>query len=184
MKEIKTFNPDVRIETNRLVLRYLKESDRDAIFTNINNDKEVLKYFLDKYLEDKSELDLSKRIKFCLDNERYFFVIELKETHEVIGMIFQCSTPDRYFDSSEIGYAIGRKYWNKGYTTEAFKAMIDFVFSLGVNKIIASHIIDNRASKRVIEKCGLIYEGRRIEDIFYHEQYHDVDYYYLLNPRK
>ena len=55
------FNPDVVIKTERLVLRYLKESDRHAIFTNINNDKEVLKYFLDNYLEDESLLNLEKR---------------------------------------------------------------------------------------------------------------------------
>lgn len=178
------FNPDVVIKTERLVLRYLKESDRHAIFTNINNDKEVLKYFLDNYLEDESLLNLEKRVKFCLENERYFFVIELKDTHEVIGMIFQCSTPERYFNHSEIGYAIGRKYWNNGYATEALRAMINFIFSLGINKVIVSHIVDNLSSKRVIEKCQMVYEGRRIADVYYHEQYHDVDYYYLLNPHK
>ena len=184
MTALKEFDPNITIETERLFLRFMSVNDTHAIFVNINNDKEVLQYFIDKYLEDEKEMTLDRTVKFCLDNQRYMFAIELKETHEVIGMILQCSTPDRYFNSSEIGYAIGKKYWNNGYATEAMRAMIDFVFSLGVNKIIASHIIDNRASKRVIEKCGLIYEGRRIEDIFYHEQYHDVDYYYLLNPRK
>ena len=178
------FDPSVIIETDRLVLRYLKASDRHAIFVNINNDKEVLKYFLGKYLEDENELVLDKRINFCIENKRYLFAIELKDTHEVIGMILQCSVPDQYFNNSEIGYAIGRKYWNKGYVTEAMKAMIDFVFSLGVNKVIASHIVGNDASKRVIEKCGMIYEGRRIQELFYHEQYCDVDYYYLLSEHK
>ena len=181
---IKEFNPRVVIETDRLALRFLKESDRHAIFVSINNDKDVLQYFLDNYLEDESFMTLDKRIKFCLENERYFFAIELKKTHEVIGMILQCSTPDRYFNSSEIGYAIGKKYWNNGYATEAMRAMIDFVFSLGVNKVIASHIVENVASKRVIEKCDMLYEGRRKQDIYYHEQYYDVDYYYLLNPYK
>ena len=181
---IKEFDPNVVIETERLVLRYLKASDRHAIFVNINNDKEVLKYFLDRYLENEQELSLENRIQYCLENKRYFFAIELKDTHEVIGMILQCSAPDIYFNNSEIGYAIGRKYWNKGYVTEAMKSMINFVFSLGVNKVIASHIVGNDASKRVIEKCDMIYEGRRKAELFYHEQYHDVDYYYLLNPNK
>ena len=178
------FDPNVVIETDRLVLRYMRSSDRHALFVNINNDKEVLKYFLDKYLEDESELLLDKRINFCIENKRYLFSIELKENHEVIGMILQCSVPDQYFNNSEIGYAIGRKYWNHGYVTEAMKAMIDFVFSAGVNKVIASHIVGNNASKRVIEKCGMIFEGRRKEDLYYHEQYYDVDYYYLLKDHK
>ena len=99
-------------------------------------------------------------------------------------MIHECSTPSETFDSSEIGYAIGRKYWNQGYMSEALKAMIDFIFKTGVHKVVVSHLVGNNASKRVIEKCGLIYEGRRKEEIHYHEQYWDVDYYYLLNTSK
>ena len=49
MKQLKEFDPNIVIETDRLVLRYMKSGDRHAIFVNINNDKEVLKYFLDKY---------------------------------------------------------------------------------------------------------------------------------------
>ena len=180
----KEFDPNVVIETKRLVLRYLDVKDSHAIFLNINNDKEVLKYFLDRYLEDETLMTIKERVKFCLENKRYFFVMELKDTNEVIGMIFQCSTPEKYFNNSEIGYAIGRNYWNQGYATEALKAMIDFVFSVGVNKVIVSHIVENIASKKVIEKCGLIYESRRKEDIYYHDKYYDVDYYYLLNPNK
>ena len=157
------FYPDVVIETERLVLRYMKSSDRHDIFININHDKEVLKYFLDRYLEDENDLVLDQRINFCLENKRYLFSIELKESHEVIGMILQCSAPDKYFPNSEVGYAIGRKYWNQGYTTEAMKAMIKFLFSIGVNKVIASHLIGNDASKRVMEKCEMIYECRRIK---------------------
>ena len=86
------FNPNIILETKRLRLRSLKESDSHAIFKNINNDKEVLKYFLDRYLEDESLMTIKERVKFCLENKRYFFVMELKDTNEVIGMIFQCST--------------------------------------------------------------------------------------------
>ena len=181
---MKEFDPNVVIETNRLVLRAMKISDTHAIFLNINNDKEVLKYFVDRYVEKESDMVLDKVIKYCLDNQRYFFAIELKDTREVIGMILQCSGASPVFNTTEIGYAIGRQYWNNGYATEALKAMIDFIFSRGIHKVVVSHIIGNDASKRVIQKCGLIHEGIRKEDIYYHEQYFDVDYYYLLNPNK
>ena len=177
---MKEFDPNVKLETERLILRFMRVSDTHDIFMNINHDKDVLRYFLDKYKEEESEMTLDRTINYCLENKRYLFAIELKDTQEVIGMILQCSTPDRYFQHSEIGFAIGQKYWNKGYTTEAFKAMIDFCFDIGVHKVVASHIVENVASKRVIEKCGLIYEGRRKDDILYHDKYHDVDYYYLI----
>lgn len=181
---MKQFDPTNKIETDRLILRYMNVNDTHAIFLNINSDKEVLKYFVDRYVEKESDMILDKIIKFCLDNQRYLFAIELKETHEVIGMILQCSSASPVFNTTEIGYAIGRKYWNKGYATEALKAMIGFVFSQGAHKVYVSHIIGNDASKRVIQKCGLVHEGIRKEDIHYHEQYFDVDYYYLLNPNK
>ena len=184
MTALKEFDPNITIETERLFLRFMNADDTHAIFVNINNDNEVLQYFIDKYLEDEKEMTLDRTVKFCLDNQRYMFAIELKDTHEVIGMIHQCSGASPVFNSTEIGYAIGRKYWNKGYVTEALKAVIPFMFSLGIHKVVVSHLVGNNASKRVIEKCGLIYEGRRIEEIHYHEQYYDVDYYYLLNPNK
>ena len=184
MRMRKSFNSNATFETKRLRMRFISENDIHAIFLNINNDKEVLKYYLDKYLEKEEDMTLNKVIKYCLENERYFFAIELKDTKEVIGMIHECSTPSETFDSSEIGYAIGRKYWNQGYMSEALKAMIDFIFKTGVHKVVVSHLVGNNASKRVIEKCDLIYEGRRKEEIHYHEQYWDVDYYYLLNTSK
>lgn len=176
------FNPKAVIETERLILRFMRVEDTHDIFVNINHDQDVLEYFIDKYREKEEEMTLDKTINYCLENERYLFAIELKETHEVIGMILQCSTPSQIFNFSEVGYAIGKKHWNKGYVSEALKAMIDFLFSLGVHKVIASHLIGNNASKRVMEKNHMIFEGIRKEEIYYHNKYHDVAYYYLINP--
>ena len=175
------FSSNTKIETERLILRFMDVKDTHDIFVNINHDRDVLQYFIDKYKEKEEDMTLDKTIKFCLDNERYLFAIELKETHEVIGMILQCSTPNAVFNSSEIGYAIGKKHWNKGYATEALKAMINFLFSLSIHKVVVSHLIDNDASKRVIEKNHMIFEGIRKEEVFYHNKYHDVAYYYLIN---
>ena len=176
------FNPKSIIETERLILRFMRKEDTHDIFVNINHDKDVLEYFIDKYRETEEEMTLDKTINYCLENERYLFAIELKDTHEVIGMILQCSTPNSVFNTSEIGYAIGKRHWNKGYATEALKAMIDFLFSLKIHKVVVSYLIGNDASKRVIEKNNMIFEGIRKDDIYYHDQYHDVAFYYLINP--
>ena len=176
-------NTDIKIETNRLILRYMKTEDQHDIFVNINHNKNVLLYFLSKYCEDESEMQLDKTISFCINNDRYLFAIELKETKEVIGMILQCSTPTELYNSTEIGFAIGEKHWNKGYTTEALSAMIDFMFSLGIHKVYAVHIKENIASKRVMEKCNMIYEGLRKDDVYYHNNYWDTCFYYLINPK-
>ena len=177
------FDPKIVIETDRLILRFMSKKDTHDIFANINHDQEVLKFFIDKYKEKEEDMTLDKTIDYCLQNQRYLFAIEIKDTHEVIGMILQCSTPSPIFNSSEVGYAIGKKHWNKGYVTEAFKAMIDFLFSLGIHKVVASYLIGNDASKRVMEKCHMVFEGIRKDEVFYHDKYHDVAFYYLINPK-
>lgn len=63
-------------------------------------------------------------------------------------------------DRAELGYWIGRPYWNKGYATEAARAMIALGFTrLALNKIVAHHFTRNPASGRVLEKAGLLKEG-------------------------
>lgn len=177
------FNPDIILETQRLILRYMKIEDKHDIFVNISHDKDVLKYFIDKYLEKEEESRLDKTIDFCLKNERYLFAIVLKETNETIGMILQCSTPTEMFNTTEVGYAIGKKHWNKGYTSEALDIFIDFLFSLGIHKVTASCFLENIASKRVMEKCEMMYEGIKKDEVYYHDKYNDLMYYYLINPR-
>lgn len=175
------FDPSVRIETERLVLRFLKIEDREAIHRNISGDSEVTQYFLMKNTEKAEDLPIDRFIKAYTEAEKYCFAIELKSTGEVIGWILQCSVPGMYFNSTEIGYAIGKAYWNKGYVTEALSAMIDFCKSLGIHKIYASHIVENAASGKVMEKCGMIYECTRIHDIEYHGKFWDTRYYYIIN---
>ena len=177
------FDPNAVIKTERLTLRFLKLEDKHDIFVNINSDKDVLKYFIDKYLEQEEESRLDKTIDFCLKNERYLFAIVLKETNETIGMILQCSTPTEMFNTTEVGYAIGKKHWNKGYTSEALDIFIDFLFSLGIHKVTASCFLENAASKRVMEKCEMMYEGIKKDEVYYHDKYNDLMYYYLINPR-
>jgi RimJ/RimL family protein N-acetyltransferase len=60
----------------------------------------------------------------------------------------------------EIGYWIGKPYWNRGYATEATRALIRFGFQeLDLNRIQATHLPQNPASGRVMEKAGMQYEG-------------------------
>lgn len=61
---------------------------------------------------------------------------------------------------ASIGYWLGIPYWNRGYTTEAARAVVAFGFDdLGLQRIEASCLFANTASARVLEKAGLVYEG-------------------------
>lgn len=62
---------------------------------------------------------------------------------------------------AEMGYWIGRPFWNRGYASEAAGAVVDFGFrELGLGRIHASHFGCNPASGRVMEKVGMVREGR------------------------
>ena len=178
---MKDFNEKAILETEHLVLRFLEEDDREAIFNNINHDEEVLKYYVASYEEKAEDFSLKELIERFRANGMYIFAIVLKENMEVIGNILQCNRPNACMHTVEVGYAIGKKYWNRGYMSEALRAMIAFLFETGVHKVTACHMIENGASGRVMEKCGMSYEGRKIDDLFYHGRYHDTLNYYIIN---
>jgi [ribosomal protein S5]-alanine N-acetyltransferase len=61
-------------------------------------------------------------------------------------------------DETEVGFLIDRSHWGKGFATEAALASLRFGFeNFELSHIIALVHPENRASQRVIEKCGLAY---------------------------
>ena len=93
------------------------------------------------------------------DKTFYQWAIELKELGEPIGSISVVNMDDRV-DMVEIGFCIGRSWWGQGIMTEAFRAVISYLFGeVHVLRIEAGHDPRNPASGAVQRKCGLKYEG-------------------------
>jgi ribosomal-protein-alanine N-acetyltransferase len=171
-----------RLETERLIIRPLTNKDAYDVFININNDQHVLDYFGAPYYDNFNSSSIDSLVRLSNDPVSYCWGIELKKINECIGIFLQQSRND-YIGSIEIGYAIGSKYWNQGYITEAVKAVTDYLFkSVNYHKITAGYVLENLASKRVLEKCGMNYEGIRKDDFFHRGCYYDIGYYYLINP--
>ena len=61
---------------------------------------------------------------------------------------------------TELGYWIARDHWNRGYATEATRAVLMLARSLGHSRIVAGHFADNPASGRVLRKAGFCPTGR------------------------
>jgi RimJ/RimL family protein N-acetyltransferase len=73
---------------------------------------------------------------------------------ELIGAIDLRLNPER--NCAELGFWIGRGYWNRGYCTEAARAMMAYGFGvLKCDKISARRVVGNLASGRVLEKIGM-----------------------------
>jgi len=63
-------------------------------------------------------------------------------------------------DSAEVGYWIAHRQWNRGYATEAIRAVLRLAGTLGHHRFSACHFADNPASGRVLRKVGFIPTGQ------------------------
>jgi len=82
---------------------------------------------------------------------------------------------------AEVGYALSKDYWNNGYASEAFKEVIRFGFEkMNLNRVEATCKLPNTASERVMQKCGLTYEGILRKRLFAKGEYHDLKFYSIL----
>lgn len=149
------------IETERLLLRQFNESDAEAMFKNWETDDKVTEFLRWSTVTNISiaEQILHDWIQKYEHSDFYQWAIVLKEFGEPIGTISVVDKNDN-LDIVHIGYCIGSKWWNKGITSEAFKAIIPFFFEeVGVNRIESQHDPNNPNSGKVMQKCGLKYEG-------------------------
>lgn len=81
----------------------------------------------------------------------------------------------------ELGYWLGVPYWNRGYCTEASRAVVDLGFSqLGLHRIQARHLTRNPASGRVMQKLGMQPEGVNRDAILKHDRFEDLAMYAIL----
>ena len=82
---------------------------------------------------------------------------------------------------AEMGYWLGVPYWNQGYTSEAARALIRYGFeTLGLNRIYATHLANNPASGRVMQKVGMTYEGTLRQHVWKWGEAHDLPHYGIL----
>lgn len=151
----------IRLETDRLILRRFEESDTETAFSVWTSDPKVTQYLRWKNHKSLSQMQTLGQswIKKYDDPQWYHWVIVPKEIGFPIGTI-SAANINNETDTIEVGFCIGSGYWGMGYVTEAFACVIQFLFTeVGANRIEAKYDPRNTASGRVLEKCGLTYEG-------------------------
>lgn len=151
---------ELRIETERLILRGWKEHDLDDFFeyASVEGVGEMAGWKHHETIET-SKLILNE---FILGKD--IFAIVLKENQKVIGSLglhySWANEDDNYsmFNIKEIGYVLSKDYWGKELMPEAVNAVIEFCFNdLNIDALTCGHFQINNQSKRVIEKCGFTF---------------------------
>lgn len=155
----------VTLETLRLILRQFVPEDMEPMFQNCWRHFDVWKwtnYAPMDCLEDVVE----KAHMFTADwlgaydrPNRYSWAIQLKSTGQPIGRMFGMRPDDRV-EQIELAYELGPDWWGRGLMTEAVREAIRFFLrDVGLNRVHANHAHENPASGRVMQKCGMTYEG-------------------------
>ena len=151
----------IKLETERLTLRRFNIDDADAMYNNWASDDEVTRFLTWPTHPDVSvsQTVINSWLELYDRPDHYSWTIILKEINEPIGSIAAVELRDD-IGMVHIGYCIGRKWWHKGYTSEALIRLVRFFFDeVWVNRIESRHDPRNPNSGKVMQKAGLRYEG-------------------------
>ncbi|OLF11313.1 GNAT family N-acetyltransferase [Actinophytocola xanthii] len=153
---------DVRLVTERLVLREFALDDEDAVHSFTSDP--VVTRFTD--WGPNSPADTRQFLAYALahanDPWRRGFNLAAIETGSgrLVGSV-EIGVTSTDHQRGELGFVFHRDVWSRGYATEATTALLRFGFEqLGLHRISATCHPDNRASARVLEKVGMELEGR------------------------
>jgi len=129
---------------------------------NLINDKEVIKQLAGYPYPCPSnhiKKDIAKGLKDWKRKEAYPFTV--LADGEIAGQIF-LEEPNRDKGRYDLGFFIGRRFWNKGIVTNAIKEIVKFGFNeLKIYRIQADNDSDNPASGKAMKKAGFKFEGVR-----------------------
>ena len=169
----------IELKSDRLILRRFKEEDAENIFNSFVNNEDFLYYANKEKRSLEEEIKSLKGIEEKYNNLEYYnWLITLKDG-TVIGAINL--NVDNYNESCEFNYAIDEKYRKNGYMTEALNIVKEFVINeLKANRFFGGCEINNIASKKVMEKCGLKYEGILRNHLKLKDGYHDMRVYSFI----
>ena len=150
----------VTLETEHLILRRFTLRDADAMFRNLYSDAEAIRYLpWDTHANiAETEAHLTGYITEYKHKDYYAWAIVLKGPNEPIGFI--SAAVDETINAVKVDYGVGKLWWHKGYTSNALSELIRFSFEeVQANRVYATHDPRNPNSGKVMEKCGMIYEG-------------------------
>jgi ribosomal-protein-alanine N-acetyltransferase len=170
-----------RLQTQRLILRPFNPSDA-AIVQRLAGEKGIADTTLNiphPYPDGAAEAWISSHARRYADGESAIFALVERARGILIGAIgLEISVGH---GSAELGYWIGRPYWNHGYCTEAAGTVLRFAFDdLGLNRVQARHFTRNPASGRVMQKIGMSHEGHLRQAVMKWGKFEDLELFAIL----
>jgi RimJ/RimL family protein N-acetyltransferase len=154
-------NPSMQVfvQTERLVLRQFTNDDVDNL-VELDSDPEVMRFINGGRPTPRDEIETDVLPAFLGYHERFagygFWAAVERSTGRFLGWFHFRPADGAPPGEVELGYRLRRSAWGKGYATEGSRALIDKGFAeFGVQRVVASTMVVNVASRRVMEKAGL-----------------------------
>ena len=175
----------IRLETDRLILRDHRPADL-ATHHALFSDEAAMRYLRDIQTHSIKESDVNLQFAMreigALDRAHVFLRMEDKQTGAHIGEIgYTVSAFTPLGKLADLGYFTYPRFWNKGYTTEAVKAILSYAFTLdGVVRMSVGCLTENTGSERVMQKCGFIREAEFKQFVWHEGSLKDRVVYRLL----
>ena len=144
------------VETERLILRPFKESDVDAVFA-MRADADVMRYIREPQKRQEA-INWIKLVSSRWENEGIgLCAVILKETNELVGWCGLWQLVET--GEIEVGYAIAKNYWRRGFAAESAMASLEYGFNeLNLDKIVACANPLNEGSQAVMRKIGMTFD--------------------------
>ena len=154
------------LSTERLVIRPFHVNDYQDLYEYLSL-RETYQY------EPGEPVSLEEAKKIAAERAKGtdFWAVTLKDKNKkLIGHVTFIQTEPKHFLTWEIGFIFNPAFQNKGYATEASRALIAHAFKeLGAQRVVGFCSTENTASWRVLEKCGMRREGLQLKNAFFHK---------------
>jgi len=149
-------------ETSRLIVRRYDSSDVEDFYL-LNSDPDVMRYIRQPKTFEEAKQFLLENIAFYDKHPQYGrFAVNEKGTGNFAGSF--AIIPLNNTDQWQVGYALMKPYWGKGYATELVKESLDYGFNkCGLDYLAGVTEILNEDSQRVLLKAGFRYEKNFVE---------------------
>lgn len=154
------------LETERLILRLLAQSDYGAL-CRILQDEEVMYAYEHAFSGGEVQEWLDKQKSRYQEHGFGLWAVILKETGEFIGQCGLTLQDCRGEQVVEVGYLFARDHWHQGYATEAAAACKEYAFTeLGVEEVYSIIRDTNISSQGVARRNGMTKKGTLIKHYY------------------
>ncbi|GLC23535.1 GNAT family N-acetyltransferase [Roseisolibacter agri] len=169
------------LDTPRLRLRWLTPDDAPALFA-IFGDPAVCRYWSRPPLTDVPDAHalLAEIAASFAERSLFQWGIAERDGGRLVGTCTLASLSPEHA-RAEVGFALARACWGRGYVAEALPAMVRFAFeTLGLHRLEADADPRNAASIRALERVGFVREGHQRERYWMSDEWQDAILFGLL----